>query len=229
MSSFSVKGLRVGGNIRSSKFSWTSRQCLSPIPLRRMSSDLKSNVPQQEASINDRPISLPHRSMDEVFMKLAIRNAQNAIRKREVPIGAVLVDSNDTIIATAQNSVETNKDATAHAEIECLRKAAQLLGNWRLQDCTLYTTVEPCIMCFSSIQSFRVKRVVYGARDHRLGACGSLIDLQSAVKHPFHPQIEVTGGVLADESAILLKRFFQNRRLESAEEQRGFVLDEENH
>jgi tRNA(Arg) A34 adenosine deaminase TadA len=106
-----------------------------------------------------RHVTATPNSMDEVFMKLALRNAQNAARDKEVPIGAVLVDKDNTVIATARNSVEECYDATAHAEMECLRKASRLLKNWRLQDCTLYTTVEPCAMCLSAIQSFRVKRL----------------------------------------------------------------------
>ena len=153
------------------------------------------------------------RSQDEVFMKLALRHAQAAIREKEIPIGAVLVDETNTVIATAGNRVENALDASAHAEVECLRKAAKLIGNWRLSNCTLYTTVEPCAMCLSAIQAFRLKRVVYGAQDVRMGACGSWIDLLKH-PHPFH-KVEVEGGVLATDSAILLKRFFQNIRLEN--------------
>ena len=108
--------------------------------------------------------------------------------------------------------MEGLNDATAHAEIQCLRQAAGLRGNWRLTDCTLYTTLEPCAMCMGAIQGFRVKKVVYGAKDHRVGALGSWIDM-TAVKHPFH-NIEVQNGLLEEESSTLLKRFFQMRRRE---------------
>ena len=145
-------------------------------------------------------------------MRLAIRQAQSAYRDREVPIGAVLVDGNGTVVAASRNQVENEQDAASHAEMNCLRKASQLRGNWRLSDCTLYTTLEPCAMCRGAIQNFRVKRVVYSAKDLRLGACGSYLPMSSS-KHPFH-DVEVTGGVLQSESAILLRRFFQGLRSE---------------
>lgn len=150
------------------------------------------------------------RLKDEGFMKLAIRHAQAAYREREVPIGAVLVNSDGIVVAACRNQVEAEKDASAHAEINCLRKAAKLQSNWRLLDCTLYTTLEPCPMCLSAIQNFRVKRLVYGARDIRLGSCGSFVNL---LEHPFH-KVEITGGVLEEESSNLLKRFFQGLRKE---------------
>jgi tRNA(adenine34) deaminase len=152
---------------------------------------------------------------DEYFMRLALRHAQHSFREKEVPIGAVVVDSNGVVLAAARNGVEGKKDATAHAEIECLRKAAKLRSNWRLNDCTLYTTLEPCPMCLGAIQGSRIKKVVYGAPDHRVGACGSWVNLVQA-KHPFHA-VEVIGGILQDESSILLKRFFQMRRREASE------------
>jgi tRNA(adenine34) deaminase len=170
-------------------------RCLSHVPLEYQKASTESQL--------DR---------DEKFMKLAIRHAQSAYRDKEVPIGAILVDNNGTIVAASRNQVEERKDASAHAEIDCLRKASSLRDNWRLNDCTLYTTLEPCTMCFGAIQHFRVKRVVFGAKDLRLGACGSLVDLIS-IRHPFH-QVSVTGGILEDESTILLRRFFQSLRSE---------------
>ena len=149
---------------------------------------------------------------DEHFMRLALRHAQFAFREKEIPVGAVLVDEHGSVLATARNSVETSKDATAHAEVAVMRKAAQMLGNWRLANCTLYTTLEPCAMCFSAAQSFRIRRLVYGAFDKRLGALGSWVDLTSQ-PHPFH-KVEVTGGVLEEEASTLLRRFFQLRRRE---------------
>lgn len=156
-------------------------------------------------------------NQDAHFMRLALRHAQWAFREKEVPIGAVLVDEGGRVIAAARNSVESRKDASAHAELSVLKKASQVLGNWRLQNCTLYTTVEPCAMCMGAAQGFRVRRLVYGAADHRLGACGSWVNLADT-NHPFC-NVEVTGGVLADESSILLRRFFQLRRREAAESQ----------
>jgi tRNA(adenine34) deaminase len=161
---------------------------------------------------------------DERFMKLALRHAQHAARDTEVPIGAVIVDSAGTVLAATRNQVEATQDATAHAEIAVMREAAQLQGSWRLTGCTLYSTLEPCPMCFAAMQSFRIKRLVYGARDTRLGACGSFVNLGEA-KHPFHT-IEVTGGLFGETSEGLLKRFFQSRRIEA----RGNgVLSGDNH
>lgn len=147
---------------------------------------------------------------DETFMRLALRHAQHAYREQEVPIGAILVNENNQVVSYGRNHIEASKDATAHAEVDCLRKASQVLNNWRLLNCTLYTTLEPCPLCLSSMQAFRIKRVVYGAKDPRLGACESYFKLLEK-PHPFH-QIEVTGGILAEESSILLRRFFQNVR-----------------
>ena len=146
-------------------------------------------------------------------MRLALRHAQHAFREKEVPIGAVVVDGNGIVLATSRNQVEGKKDVTAHAEIDCLRKAAQLRNNWRLADCVLYSTLEPCPMCLGAIQASRIKRVVYAASDLRVGACGSWVDLVGA-KHPYH-ELEVRGGLLCEESSILLKRFFQMRRREA--------------
>lgn len=151
---------------------------------------------------------------DEHFMRLALRHAQHSFREKEVPIGAVIVDSMGVILASSRNEVEGKKDVTAHAEISCIRKAAQMRNNWRLPDCTLYTTLEPCPMCMGAIQASRIRKVVYGAPDIRMGACGSWIDLVGS-KHPFH-DVEVVGGMLQEESSILLKRFFQMRRREAA-------------
>lgn len=146
-------------------------------------------------------------------MRLALRHAQHAFREKEVPIGAVLVDENGIVLAAARNRVESLNDATAHAEMECLRMASRVSGNWRLLNSTLYTTLEPCAMCTGAMQAFRVKRVVYAAPDTRLGALGSWVDLVAA-EHPFH-QLEVERGMCEDESALLLKRFFQMRRREN--------------
>jgi len=135
---------------------------------------------------------------------------QHAFREEEVPVGSVIVDNNGVVIATSRNNVETAKDATAHAEINCLRRASSYLQNWRLPNCTIYTTLEPCPMCLSALQAARIKRIVYAAKDYRLGACGSYIDLtdKGTFKHPFH-SVEITGGLLEDESSLLLRRFFQ--------------------
>ena len=118
------------------------------------------------------------RDPDEHYMKLALRHAQFAFREKEVPIGAVIVD-NETgrVVSAARNSVERSQDASCHAELVAMKRAAATIGNWRLHNCTLYTTLEPCAMCLGAAQGFRVNRVVYGAKDVRLGACGSWVDL----------------------------------------------------
>eukprot|EP01035_Chromulina_nebulosa_P026745 gene26745-35055_t len=155
-------------------------------------------------------------SLDKRLMSLALRHAQHAFREEEVPVGAIIVDANNTVIAASRNRVEETSDATAHAEIDCIRRASKYLNNWRLHNCTIYSTLEPCPMCMSALQAARVKRVVYGAKDLRLGACGSFVNLVNNsriddTKHPFH-SVQVTGGVLADQSSLLLRRFFQVAR-----------------
>ena len=146
---------------------------------------------------------------DQEFMRFALAEAQKAYDAGEVPIGAVLTFQNQ-IISTAYNQVESLKDATAHAEMLCLKKGAEKLGNWRLLDCTLFCTLEPCLMCAGAMILSRVKTLVWAAPDLRHGAGGSLMDVFT-MEHPIH-QLEVRQGVLKDESASLLKKFFQERR-----------------
>lgn len=148
---------------------------------------------------------------DAEAMKLALRQAEIAYEKGEVPVGAVLLLEGQ-IIAAAHNEVEMSQDAAAHAEMLCLRRAAQTLSGWRLTSCTLYCTLEPCTMCAGALIQHRVKKVIWGAHDLRQGAYGSWIDLRQK-EHPIH-QLEVEGGLLADESAQLLRAFFQERRSE---------------
>jgi len=148
-------------------------------------------------------------STDLIFMREALKNAQKAYDFGEVPIGAILI-CQEKIIGSAHNQVESLIDATAHAEMLCLRQGAKALNNWRLTGCTLYTTVEPCPMCAGALISSRVDRVVWAAPDVRQGAGGSLISLLGQ-PHPIHT-VEVTSGVLAEEAAELMKRFFQERR-----------------
>ena len=154
---------------------------------------------------------------DEHLMRLALRHAQLAYRQKEVPIGAVVVETETgKVLSTARNSVEKHMDGTAHAEMVAIQKAVQVVGNWRLSNCTLYTTLEPCPMCMGAIQSSRIGKVVYGAKDHRLGACGSWIDLVKENQHPFH-RVEIRGGVCEFECSDILKRFFRWRRSEAKE------------
>lgn len=149
---------------------------------------------------------------DNYFMRHALEMAKEGFKKNEVPVGAVLV-YNGLIISKAHNLVESKQDATAHAELLCIQEGAQKLGSWRLLGTTLYTTLEPCSMCYGALMLSRVERVVYGAKDHRHGACGSFVNL-AAEKHPTH-SLEIKSGLYEHEASMLMKEFFQKRRLES--------------
>lgn len=146
---------------------------------------------------------------DEFFMKEALEEAEEALLEDEVPVGAVAVYEGK-IIARSHNLVESLKDASAHAELLCLRAAAEYLGGWRLSGVTLYTTLEPCTLCAGGIFAFRVDRVVWGAPDIRQGADGSFLPILSS-PHPIH-RVKVKGNVLEKESASLLRGFFQKKR-----------------
>lgn len=143
------------------------------------------------------------------FMREALKEAKKALDKDEVPVGAVLVFEGQ-VIARGHNEVELLQDATAHAEMICLTAGSAAFENWRLSGATLYCTLEPCAMCAGAMLSTRIQRLVWGAPDLRLGANGSWVDL-FATKHPMH-SLEITSGVLAEESAFLLKTFFEQTR-----------------
>ena len=148
---------------------------------------------------------------DEAAMALALDEARAAAARGEVPVGAVVVDdATGAVIACAGNAVEASHDATAHAELRAMRAAAQSVQNWRLQDATLYCTLEPCVVCLGAAYAFRIPSVVYGAPDHRMGAAGSWLSLHTET-HPFHA-LNIRGGVCAEESSKLLKDFFRERR-----------------
>jgi tRNA(adenine34) deaminase len=146
---------------------------------------------------------------DVLFMREALKQARKAFEADEVPVGAVLV-LNQKVIARGHNQVELLRDATAHAEMVCLTAGAGYLENWRLSGATLYCTLEPCSMCAGAMLASRIRRLVWGAPDLRLGANGSWTDL-FALKHPMH-EIEVTKGVLEEEAADLMRQFFQKQR-----------------
>ena len=148
-------------------------------------------------------------SLDEKWMKLALEQARLAQVMDEVPVGAVLVQD-DQLIASAHNQPIINHDPTAHAEIQLLRKAGQVLNNYRLPNTTLYVTLEPCTMCLGAMIHARVSRVVFGAYDNKTGVCGSCQDLSAS--ECFNHTIDTQGGVLADECKNLLQKFFKNRR-----------------
>lgn len=146
---------------------------------------------------------------DEMFMREALVQAQYAKAAREVPVGAVVVRDGG-IIATGFNCPISGHDPTAHAEIMALRNAAMVCRNYRLPDCELYVTLEPCAMCVGAMIHARLKRVVFGAYDPKTGACGSVVDLfmQKELNH----HTTVTGGILQDDCSAMLKAFFAERR-----------------
>ena len=143
------------------------------------------------------------------FMQIALDLAQQAAIAGEVPVGAIVVKDGE-IIGRGSNAPITTHDPTAHAEIRAMRDAAQRLGNYRLVDCTLYVTLEPCAMCTGAMQHARIAKLVYGASDPKTGACGSVVDLMAEPKLNHHT--EITGGVLAQECGALLSAFFSARR-----------------
>ena len=145
-------------------------------------------------------------------MREALKQAEAAYSKGEVPVGAVLVYQGE-IIARAHNLVEARCDATAHAETLCLKMGGELLGNWRLLGTTLYCTLEPCPMCAGAMIHSRIERLVWGAPDLRCGAHGSWVNLLDA-QHPIH-QVEVVSGILKEECATLMRDFFKKRREEN--------------
>ncbi len=148
--------------------------------------------------------------LDASLMARALVLAEAAASAGEVPVGALLVDGYGSTLAEAANCPIANHDPTAHAEIEVLRAAGAAAGNYRLSGTTLYVSLEPCFMCAGALIHARVERVVFGAKDSRAGALGSVFNL---AKNPdLNHQLEVTGGVMEDESALLLQRFFQDRR-----------------
>jgi len=146
---------------------------------------------------------------DEHWMTLALREAEAARAEGEVPVGCVVVHG-EQIIGRGRNRTEALKDPTAHAEIVALSAAASTLGNWRLTGATVYITLEPCLMCCGALVLARPDRVVFGADDPKFGCLGSRYDI--AADNRFNHRLVVTGGVLAEESARMLKGFFQKRR-----------------
>ena len=147
--------------------------------------------------------------MDELFMKEALKLAKEAFDDGEVPVGCVVVRGEE-IVGRGRNRREGEKNALAHAEIEAIHDACQTLGGWRLWECTLYVTLEPCPMCAGAIINARIPRVVYGARDEKCGACGSVCNLFS-MDFNHHPVAQ--SGLMEEEASRLLSQFFQDLRL----------------
>ncbi|MDR2173769.1 MAG: tRNA adenosine(34) deaminase TadA [Burkholderiales bacterium] len=143
------------------------------------------------------------------WMRFALTLAEEAAAHDEVPVGAVVV-LGSKIIGRGGNAPIAGNDPTAHAEIAALREAARTLGNYRLPDCSLYVTLEPCAMCAGAIMHARIARLIFGARDPKTGACGSIVDLFAEPRLNHHT--EVVPGILAEESAAMLSTFFKARR-----------------
>jgi tRNA(adenine34) deaminase len=152
------------------------------------------------------PVFFPR---DEYFMRLALREAERALEHDDVPVGCVIAREGE-VIASAPNERELRGDPTAHCEILALREAAAAVGSWRLGDVVLYVTLEPCAMCAGALVLGRVPRVVYGADDLKAGAAGSVLDVLREPRLNHRP--DVAGGLLAEESAELLRAFFGSRR-----------------
>ena len=142
---------------------------------------------------------------DEKFMRLALREAENALHKDEIPVGAVVVCGGN-VIARAHNLTETLNDVTAHAEMQAITSAANYLGGKYLIDCTLYVTLEPCAMCAAALGWAQISRIVFGAMDEKRG-------FEKFSKDVLHKKTEIQGGILQDECRKILQNFFKNKRL----------------
>lgn len=147
--------------------------------------------------------------MHEKYMKLALREAQKAYDKKEIPVGAVIV-KDDKVIARAHNLKEIKNDTTKHAELLAIQKASKKLGCWRLEDCEMYVTLEPCCMCAGALIQSRIKKVYIGTMDYKTGACGSVLNLLSDYK--FNHTVDIETGILAEECEKILKDFFKELR-----------------
>lgn len=140
---------------------------------------------------------------DEYFMKMALQEAESALEKDEVPIGCVVV-SNNRVIARAHNLIETLNDVTAHAEMQAITAAANFLGGKYLKDCTLYVTLEPCVMCSGALSWSQISKVVIGARDEQRGFINKHLSL--------HPKTEIVTGIMENECSFIVKEFFKSKR-----------------
>lgn len=148
---------------------------------------------------------------DRLAMREALAEAHAALATGDVPVGAVVVDATGRILGRGRNEREATNDPTAHAEVVALRDAARATGDWQLTGCTLVVTLEPCVLCAGAILAARVPRVVFGAFDDKAGAAGGVVDLLRERRLPYRVD-EVVGGVLAEESAAVLREFFEARR-----------------
>lgn len=157
--------------------------------------------------------------MQEKYMKLALKEAKKAYDKEEIPVGAIIVKG-DKVIAKAHNLKELKNDTTKHAEILAIQKASKKLNSWRLEDCEMYVTLEPCSMCAGALIQSRIKKVYIGTMDYKTGACGSVLNLLKDFK--FNHTVEVETGILKEECENILKDFFKelrkNKKLKKNEE-----------
>ena len=160
-------------------------------------------------------------ALDKRMMAIALREAEAAFEAGEVPIGCAIA-KDGVLVGRGRNSMEALKDATAHAEMLAITAACGAVEDWRLDGCTLYATVEPCPMCAGAILNSRISRVVYGAPDLRLGACGSTQDVLRG--NPINRPVEVEGGLMADEALALMKEFFA--RLRGKDREKGRTAED---
>lgn len=158
--------------------------------------------------------------MDEKYMREALIEAQKALECGEVPIGAIIVNNeNNEIIGRGFNRRNSAKNPLCHAEIDAINEAAGIIGDWRIENCTLYVTIEPCPMCAGAIVQARIPRVVFGARNPKAGCAGSILNILDEER--FNHQVEVTEGVLKDECAEYMRMFFKRFRKNKKEAENG--------
>ncbi len=210
-------------NVSSLELLEASRQMSSPIALKLNITKLAESVAERAENIKrerrskaldrEKEVALERidKSKDEDFMKLALKEAQQAEQRGEVPVGAVVVDANGKVIGVGRNQNIATIDPTAHAEMVAIRQAAAKLSNHRLENCSIYVTLEPCPMCTGAIMMSRFSRLIYGANDAKAGAVDSVIKL-SQNKQLNHHTV-VTSGVLAGDSMKMLQSFFAKRRI----------------
>ena len=152
---------------------------------------------------------IPSGDRDDYWMEFALAEARAALFEEEVPVGCVVVHG-EKLVGRGHNRVESLGDPTAHAEMLALTAAADCLGSWRLLDCTLYVSLEPCTMCIGAIHLARIARVVFGARDPKFGACGSILDVPAEPRWNHH--VELREGVRAEETTEMMRGFFRRLR-----------------
>ena len=160
-------------------------------------------------------------NLDEKFMNEALKEAKKAYIKLEIPVGAIIV-KDGKIIARAHNLKETKNDTTKHAEILAIQKASKKLKSWRLLDCDMYVTLEPCSMCAGALINSRIRKLYYGTNDNKTGACGSVFNLLQ--DYTFNHQVEIQSGILKNECENILKDFFKKlRNIKSKEKSKNHI------